>query len=269
MYFNTQEKIGERAESARRLQQGEDRAAPRDRDGVPASTTRSASSARARRSRRNIRSRPASPATTRITRAASGTIRATANALLDRFGYKKGADGYRNLPDGKPLVVRYSSIPIERDRQFDELLQRSLDAIGMRVEIRKERFAELIKLGQAMPADDAQQRVDRRLSGRRQLHAAPVRAEHRAEQQRVLPVAGIRPPVREIEAAARRPGAQQALSRHDAPDGSAYASGSSRTAAIATCCCSPTCSATRSTRSCMPSGCISIVETRSAAKRAN
>lgn len=71
---------------------------------------------------------------------------ATANALLDRFGYKKGADGYRNLPDGKPLVVQYWSIPIERDRQFDELLQRSLDAIGVRVEIRKERFAELIKL---------------------------------------------------------------------------------------------------------------------------
>jgi len=35
----------------------------------------------------------------------------TANALLDRFGYKKGADGYRNLPDGKPLTVRYSSMP--------------------------------------------------------------------------------------------------------------------------------------------------------------
>ena len=71
---------------------------------------------------------------------------ATANALLDRFGYKKGADGYRNLPDGKPLVVQYWSIPIERDRQFDEVMQRSLDAIGVRVEIRKERFAELIKL---------------------------------------------------------------------------------------------------------------------------
>ena len=71
---------------------------------------------------------------------------ATANALLDRFGYKKGADGYRNQPDGKPLVVQYWSIPIERDRQFDELVKRSLDAIGVRVEIRKERFAELIKL---------------------------------------------------------------------------------------------------------------------------
>ena len=32
------------------------------------------------------------------------TIPMLANKLLDRFGYKKGADGYRTLPDGKPLV---------------------------------------------------------------------------------------------------------------------------------------------------------------------
>ena len=70
----------------------------------------------------------------------------TANALLDRFGYKKGPDGYRTQPDGKPLVLQFWSIPIERDRQFDEVMKRSLDVIGLRVEIRKERFAELIKL---------------------------------------------------------------------------------------------------------------------------
>ena len=69
-----------------------------------------------------------------------------ANALLDKFGYKKGADGYRTLPDGKPLTVRYSSTPSERDRQFDELMKRSLDAIGVRLQIHKERFPELIKL---------------------------------------------------------------------------------------------------------------------------
>ena len=69
-----------------------------------------------------------------------------ANALLDRFGYKKGPDGYRSRPDGRPLVIDFWSIPIERDRQFDELMQRSLDAIGIRIKIHKERFAELIKL---------------------------------------------------------------------------------------------------------------------------
>jgi len=68
----------------------------------------------------------------------------TANALLDRFGYKKAADGYRTMPDGKPLVVRFSST--ERDRQFDELMKRSLDTIGIRLEIHKDRFPELLKL---------------------------------------------------------------------------------------------------------------------------
>ena len=69
-----------------------------------------------------------------------------ANALLDRFGYRKGADGYRRLPDGGALVIRYSSTPSERDRQFDELMKRSLDSIGIRLEIHKDRFPELIKL---------------------------------------------------------------------------------------------------------------------------
>lgn len=69
-----------------------------------------------------------------------------ANALLDRFGYRKGADGYRTLPDGAPLTIRYSSSPTARDRQFDELFKRSLDSIGIRLEIHKDRFPELIKL---------------------------------------------------------------------------------------------------------------------------
>ena len=69
----------------------------------------------------------------------------TANALLDKFGYKKGADGYRTMPDGKPLLVRYSSSPNERDRQFDELVKRSLDSIGVRLEIHKDRWPELVK----------------------------------------------------------------------------------------------------------------------------
>jgi len=69
-----------------------------------------------------------------------------ANALLDKFSYKKGADGYRALPDGKPLVIRYSSLPTELYRQFDELMKRSLDSIGIHLEIHKDRFPELIKL---------------------------------------------------------------------------------------------------------------------------
>ncbi|MBI3375145.1 MAG: ABC transporter substrate-binding protein [Betaproteobacteria bacterium] len=70
-----------------------------------------------------------------------------ANALLDKFGYRRGPDGYRTRPGGAPLVIRYSSMPTERDRQFDELVKRSLDTIGLRLEIHKERFPELNRLG--------------------------------------------------------------------------------------------------------------------------
>jgi oligopeptide transport system substrate-binding protein len=69
-----------------------------------------------------------------------------ANALLERYGYKKGPDGYRRQPNGEPLVIRYASTPTERDRQFDELMKRSLELIGLRLEIQKERFPELLKL---------------------------------------------------------------------------------------------------------------------------
>jgi oligopeptide transport system substrate-binding protein len=69
-----------------------------------------------------------------------------ANALLDRFGYRKGPDGYRRMPNGEALVIRYSSTPSERDRQFDELMKRSLDSIAVRLDIHKDRFPELIKL---------------------------------------------------------------------------------------------------------------------------
>ncbi|MGH8733043.1 MAG: ABC transporter substrate-binding protein, partial [Burkholderiales bacterium] len=69
-----------------------------------------------------------------------------ANALLDRFGYRKGPDGYRRHSNGEALVIRFSSTPTERDRQFDELWKRSLDSIGIRLEIHKDRFPELIKL---------------------------------------------------------------------------------------------------------------------------
>ena len=71
---------------------------------------------------------------------------AGANALLDKFGYKKGADGYRTLPDGKPLVIRYASRPDSLGRQQDEMWKKTLDSIGIKMEVQKDKFAELLKL---------------------------------------------------------------------------------------------------------------------------
>ncbi len=69
-----------------------------------------------------------------------------ANKLLDYFGYRKGADGWRTLPDGKPFTIRYASRPDSLGRQLDELWKKALDGIGVRMEVQKDRFPELLKL---------------------------------------------------------------------------------------------------------------------------
>jgi len=71
---------------------------------------------------------------------------AAANALLDRFGYKKGSDGWRTLPDGKPLVLRYASRPDSLGRQQDEMWKKALDSISIRMEVQKDKFTELLKM---------------------------------------------------------------------------------------------------------------------------
>jgi ABC-type transport system substrate-binding protein len=58
---------------------------------------------------------------------------ATANALLDRFGFRKGPDGYRLRPDGSELTLTFQLGTSSRDRQFSEFLKRSFDRIGVRV----------------------------------------------------------------------------------------------------------------------------------------
>jgi ABC-type transport system substrate-binding protein len=70
---------------------------------------------------------------------------AAANALLDRFGYKKGADGFRTLPDGKPLVIKYTSRPDTLGRQQDELWAQAFALLGIRMEVVKLRFPDQIK----------------------------------------------------------------------------------------------------------------------------
>ena len=71
---------------------------------------------------------------------------AGANALLDKFGYKKGADGWRTQPDGKLLTVVYASRPDTTGRQQDEMWKKAFDSISVRMEVKKDKFPELLKL---------------------------------------------------------------------------------------------------------------------------
>lgn len=67
---------------------------------------------------------------------------ALANKLLDHFGYKRGADGYRTLPDGSPLVVKIQHQPAQLYINIAEFWKRSLDAIGIRSEHPSGTFAD-------------------------------------------------------------------------------------------------------------------------------
>jgi ABC-type transport system substrate-binding protein len=71
---------------------------------------------------------------------------AKAKALLDMFGYvDRDGDGWREMPDGSPLTIVFNSTPAAVDVQFDELWKRSLNDIGVRLEIHKAKWPELMK----------------------------------------------------------------------------------------------------------------------------
>ncbi len=56
-----------------------------------------------------------------------------ANRLHDRFGYKRGADGFRTLPDGKPLELVRNSYTGGTARDEELIWQKSMERIGLRI----------------------------------------------------------------------------------------------------------------------------------------
>lgn len=68
-----------------------------------------------------------------------------ANKLLDKFGYKRGEDGFRTMPDGSPLKLRIHSAPKTKDYARMEVWKRSLDKIGIRAEFPVAGFADNLK----------------------------------------------------------------------------------------------------------------------------
>ena len=71
---------------------------------------------------------------------------ALARKLLDRFGYRvRDRSGYRTRPDGRPLTLQMHTLASTTGRLRDEFWRRSLEAIGIRVTFKSDRFAEIIK----------------------------------------------------------------------------------------------------------------------------
>lgn len=68
-----------------------------------------------------------------------------AEKLLDYFGYRKGKDGWRTMPDGSPLVIKLSTSATLRDQMLNEVWKRSLDRIGVHSDYPVSNWADNLK----------------------------------------------------------------------------------------------------------------------------
>ena len=73
-----------------------------------------------------------------------------AKALLDMYGYvDKDGDGWRDMPDGKPLVVEYATEPTGFQRERIEIWRKSMDAIGIKMIFKPAKWPENLKSARA------------------------------------------------------------------------------------------------------------------------
>jgi ABC-type transport system substrate-binding protein len=75
---------------------------------------------------------------------------ARAKALLDLYGYvDRNGDGWRERPDGSPLVLQSATQPDQRSRQLNELWQKNMEAIGLKIVFRPAKWPENLKAARA------------------------------------------------------------------------------------------------------------------------
>jgi ABC-type transport system substrate-binding protein len=76
--------------------------------------------------------------------------RPRAKALLDTFGYiDRDGDGFREQPDGTPLLLEYSTQSDQASRQLNELWRGDMQAVGLRIEFRPAKWPENLKAARA------------------------------------------------------------------------------------------------------------------------
>ncbi|WP_209216805.1 ABC transporter substrate-binding protein [Glaciimonas immobilis] len=68
-----------------------------------------------------------------------------ANALLDTFGYKIGKDGWRTLPDGKYLQIRYTARADSNGQQQLEMWKKTYDLIHIHMVGDRKPFPDILK----------------------------------------------------------------------------------------------------------------------------
>ena len=71
---------------------------------------------------------------------------ARAKALLDMHGYvDRDSDGWRDQPDGSPLVIEYATQPDGEKRALAEQWKKNMDALGIRMSFRFAQWPENLK----------------------------------------------------------------------------------------------------------------------------
>jgi ABC-type transport system substrate-binding protein len=75
---------------------------------------------------------------------------ARAKALLDTFGYvDRDGDGWRETPDGQPIVLEIAATNTQRDRSANELWKKYMSALGLRTTFRIAQWPELVRQSMA------------------------------------------------------------------------------------------------------------------------
>jgi ABC-type transport system substrate-binding protein len=75
---------------------------------------------------------------------------ARARALLDMYGFiDRDGDGWRERPDGSPLLIEMASEPEQIYRAYNELWQKCLGKVGIRIVFKTQQWPENLKAAQA------------------------------------------------------------------------------------------------------------------------
>jgi ABC-type transport system substrate-binding protein len=73
-----------------------------------------------------------------------------AKALLDMHGFiDRNGDGWRERPDGSPLLIEYATSPDQTSRQLIEQWDKNMRAIGIRMEFKAAKWPEQLKSSRA------------------------------------------------------------------------------------------------------------------------
>jgi len=69
-----------------------------------------------------------------------------ARALLDLYGYiDRDGDGWREQPDGSPLLIEYAASPDQQSRILQDLWQKAMNALGVHLEFKIAKWPEHLK----------------------------------------------------------------------------------------------------------------------------